>query len=133
MNSEREERVKQIRERRERVKRERETLISEGLIAMVLDPSGDDIDFLLSLYDSLMAHSTQFAEKTYRGQYEAVNDAATRMRDLCVEKVKALRDSRVERLRNDRDPLWNITISTLNSVIEELESLTLDNGEQEQK
>src|SRR5688572_14603994 len=48
-----------------------------------------DVDFLLSLVDS-QAVSTDVSVLT--GYEAGFNDAATRMRDKCVEKVRTMRD-----------------------------------------
>lgn len=101
---ERDERLKQIRERRnalqlrhgdwpcQTVRNSRERAFQQYVLA--------DIDFLLSLYDGYAMcrqvqkrgkHSSNTCACVVAVELFITNNAATRMRDLCVEKVRELR------------------------------------------
>lgn len=60
---------------------------------------------------------------------EAVNDAATRMRDRCVQELKNLIDA-----EQNKHPSAHVAVRrmALHDAITELQSLTLDQAEQKQ-
>lgn len=100
----------------------------------------DDIDFLLSLLDSQAAKGDAAdrginklllaSDLTAEAYKKGWSDAATQMRDACVEKVKAARYYWEAKVPDDR--LWGLWVSAANQIITDLESLTLEQVEQEQ-
>ena len=151
MNSEEREGLKQIRERQEHNKSTVNDY--EGHVPKWLQTAYSDIDFLLSLIDSQAADYTrpagwqdamqradprkvfitfdtrENAEAFMRG-LQPTTDAATRMRDLCVQKVKAmaevwLGESRAESYDPRSNELYERCVAA-RSVVKELESLTLE-------
>lgn len=73
-----------------------------------------------------------FNRQAYRVLGAVVSDAATSMRDKCVEKVKELRESRLKLSREEGDPLWNVQASALKLAVDALSSLTPDQVEKKQ-
>lgn len=100
-----------------------------------------DVTKLLSLYDSQAVEMIALRKEVAASErYQALlldqPDAATRMRDRCVERMKGLRDE-WESKRNELEPLskmrnrYDAAFCAANEAIKELQSLTLEQGEQE--
>lgn len=131
-SDEREQQLKQIRER-QAVMRKMSLAYQDALRPLI-----DDMDYVLSLLDNqTQGVSTDMA--VLSGYESGLADAATRMRDKCVEKVKLLAESWARSVEDQWDERPDLSfdaaerLKAAGEIVGALESLTLDQVEQETK